>query len=490
MTTTAADAGQLLPMGQLPTFHAARDPHRTAITVGERSISRDEFEARANRRARFLAARGVKQDDFVTIALPNGLEFYETVFAVWKLGATPNPVSSALPRNELQDIVDLARPRLVVGLEIGMSGVAAVSRGTEVSVDYSAEALPAAVAKFWKAIPSGGSTGKPKLILAAEPSVFDPMSQPALMKRDQVLLNPGPLYHNGPFLVSHHALMIGSHVVEMERFDAERALRLIAAHGVNWVSLVPTMMHRIWRLGPSVLAAYDMSSLRTVVHMASACPEWLKAAWIEWLGPDRIWELYGSTENLGSTVIGGHDWLAHRGSVGQAQPGYALRILDADGRDCPVGEVGEIYFRPDTGPGTTSSYIGADVVRRGEWQSVGDLGRLDAEGFLYLADRRSDLIISGGANIYPAEVEAALDAHPQVRSSAVIGLADEDLGQRVHAIVQADGVDAAALNAFLADRLARYKIPRSFEFTAAALRDDAGKVRRSALRAASGMASS
>jgi len=471
-------------MGQLPAFHAARDPKRAAITVGELRVSREAFEARTNRRARMLAAEGVTQDDLVTIALPNGLEFYETVFAVWKLGATPNPVCAKLPKGELSDILDLARPRLVVGLD-GLTGeIATVVKGVAVSPDLSADPLPPAVAKSWKAIPSGGSTGRPKLILAAEPSVFDPMSQPALMTRDQVFLNPGPLYHNGPFLVSHFALMIGSHVVEMERFDAERALSLVAAHGVNWVNLVPTMMHRIWRLGPDVRARYDMSSLRTVVHMASACPGWLKEAWIDWLGPDRIWELYGATENLGSTVIGGRDWLTHRGSVGRVQPGSALRILDSGGRDCAVGEVGEIYFRPDTGPDTTFRYVGAEVIRRGDWQSVGDLGYLDEDGFLYLADRRSDLIISGGANVYPAEVEAALDAHPLVGSSAVIGLADEDLGQRVHAIVQADALDEDTLIAFLSERLARYKIPRSFEFTGTMLRDDAGKVRRSALKAA------
>ncbi|MCE3288250.1 MAG: AMP-dependent synthetase and ligase [Caulobacter sp.] len=247
------------------------------------------------------------------------------------------------------------------------------------------------------------------------------------------------------------------------------------------------MMHRIWRLGPEVLSRFSLPSLRMMLHMAAPCPAWLKEAWIGWLGSERVWEYYGTTEGIGSTMISGTDWLAHPGSVGRVREGYEMRILDDAGRELPAGEVGEVYFRPRGGAGSTYRYLGSEARRIGEWETPGDLGSVDADGYLYLSDRRNDLIISGGANIYPAEVEAALEAHPAVRGSAVIGLPDDEWGARVHAIVQlgedAD-LDEAALMAFAGERLARYKLPRSIEFADEPLRDEAGKVRRAALRQA------
>ena len=181
------------------------------------------------------------------------------------------------------------------------------------------------------------------------------------------------------------------------------------------------------------------------------------------------------------TVISGADWLSHPGSVGRVAAGE-LRIVDEAGNDVPAGVVGEVYMRPEDPERITYFYKGASARQLGErWESLGDMGRLDEDGFLYLADRRSDMILCGGANIYPAEVEAAIDDHPLVKSSAAIGLPDEGLGQRVHAVVQAEGLSAQALTEHVAERLARYKLPRTVEFVSAPLRDDAGKVRRSAL---------
>jgi len=221
-------------------------------------------------------------------------------------------------------------------------------------------------------------------------------------------------------------------------------------------------------------------------------PVWLKEAWIGWLGPDVIREGYGGTESQGGTSITGRESLERPGSVGLPQQGARVRILDTDGTDVPTGEVGEIYFMPATGPGSTYYYLGAEAKDREGWETIGDLGYVDADGYLYLVDRRTDMIVTGGANVYPAEVEAALDAHPGVRSSAVIGLPDEDRGQIVHAIVdvpELDLTDAAeverftdGLRAALRERIVTYKVPRSFEFVSEPLRDDAGKVRRSALR--------
>jgi bile acid-coenzyme A ligase len=236
-----------------------------------------------------------------------------------------------------------------------------------------------------------------------------------------------------------------------------------------------------------VRARYDVSSLATVWHLAAPCPPWLKEAWIDWLGADVIWELYAGTEAQAATIISGHEWLEHRGTVGRPNGGQ-MKIVRADGTDAEAGEVGEIYMRPsDDESVRTYRYVGAEARRiDGGWESLGDMGWMDADGYLYLTDRQTDMILAGGANIYPAEIEAALDEHPRVRSCAVIGLPDDDLGNRVHAIVQTDdgtAIDVDELRAHLEERLVRYKVPRTFEFTGEPLRDDAGKLRRSALRA-------
>jgi bile acid-coenzyme A ligase len=395
-------------------------------------------------------------------------------------------VSAKLPDAELGAIVQLADPKLVIGVEPSrLQGRTVFPGGLAVDAALSAEALEPAVSPHWKAMTSGGSTGRPKIIVDHMPGVYSPDAAALLQQPGDVLLNPGPLYHNAPFASMLTGLFTGAHVVEMGRFDASEALRLIGRHQVQWVNFVPTMMNRIWKLPDEERLAADMSSLRIVFHMASACPEWLKAAWIDWLGPDRIFELYGGAERQGMTIISGHEWLERRGSVGRVAPGSRMRVLNADGQDCAPGEIGEIYFLPEAGRNATYHYIGADAKLSGEWESLGDLGRMDADGYLYLVDRRTDLILSGGANVYPAEVEAALDRHEEVLSSAVVGMPDEDLGQRVHAIVQrreGSTLSTADLLVHVAQNLARYKVPRSVEFVTAPLRDDAGKVRRSALR--------
>ena len=223
--------------------------------------------------------------------------------------------------------------------------------------------------------------------------------------------------------------------------------------------------------------------------MAAPMPPWLKEKWIEWLGPERIYELYGGTEAAGrhASYPASNGWRTRARSARSARPAR-LRIIGEDGNDVATGETGEIYFLPNDGAGSTYHYLGAEPKRRPDgWESLGDIGRLDAEGYLYLGDRLADMILRGGANIYPAEVEAAVTEHPDVRSCVVVGLPDPEFGQRVHAILELDGsTDAQAvadgMAAFLADRLSRYKHPESFEVTSVGLRDDSGKVRRTLLR--------
>jgi bile acid-coenzyme A ligase len=299
-----------------------------------------------------------------------------------------------------------------------------------------------------------------------------------------VHLVTGPLHHNGPLLFSLLALLQGNHLVVMPKFDAAGALGLIQRHRVDWMYAVPTMMQRIWRLPEATRDAFDLSSLRIVLHLAAPCPAWLKQEWIDWLGAERVWELYAATEVQAVTVISGPEWLTHRGSVGRPVVGE-LQILDAEGKPVPRGEVGEVWMRRGPEQGGPYRYVGATPrSRAGNWESVGDMGHLDAEGYLYLADRQSAMILVGGSNVYPAELEAALESHPRVSSACVVGLPDEDLGSVPHAIIQVNGeVTDAELLAHCKERLSAYKLPRAFERVAQPLRDEAGKVRRSALRA-------
>jgi bile acid-coenzyme A ligase len=250
---------------------------------------------------------------------------------------------------------------------------------------------------------------------------------------------------------------------------------------VTFLATVPTIMQRllpVYRADPD---AYDLSSIRRFWHLASACPPAIKQAWIDILGPEAVWELYGGTELQALTFISGDQWLTHPGSVGVVVAGE-MKVLDDDGNECPPGVSGEIYMRPWPGSAPTYRYIGATAKQRDGWDSLGDLGYFDADGFLYLNDRRVDMFTVGGRNVYPAEIESALSAHPKVLSCLVVGVPHADLGQVPHAIVQSEELDEAAVIAFLAERIAGYKVPRSVEFSDTPLRDDAGKARRSAVR--------
>ena len=419
--------------------HAARDPEHLAVTDEHRSMTRDELERLANRTARSLAASGAEQGKFVTIALPNSIEFVATVLACWKLGATPQPVSSRLPKRELDAIVELADPVVIVGADRDEHpGRTCLPVGWAPADDVDDGPLDDAVADPFKAMTSGGSTGRPKLILAGGPGLIDPDANPLLMMTvDGTHLMPGPLYHNGPFVWTATALLAGNHVVLGGKFDAETTLQLIDRWKPDSMYVVPTMMARISKLPADVRDRYDVSSLRVVWHLAAPCPPWLKEEWINWLGADAIWELYAGTEAQSATIITGSEWLAHRGSVGRPLSGE-MKVVGPDSEELPRGEVGEIYMRSASAE-PTYRYVGA-VARTlpGGWESLGDMGWIDTDGYVYLSDRQTDMILVGGSNVYPAEVEAALDEHPRVRSSAVIGLPDDDLGSRPHAIVQTD----------------------------------------------------
>ncbi len=475
-----------ISLSRILAYWADRDPDAPMLTFEGATLSRAELEARSNRLARAYQENGVKAGDFVTIALPNGMEFIEATFAVWKLGAVPQPVSYRLPDLERSQIIELANVSLVAGAPAGAhAGTVCLPADFVPGPDLSDAPLPEVTADNWKAMTSGGSTGRPKLIVSKDLATIDPLEVKLGIGPEKVMLVPGPLYHNGPFLTGMTALLKGHHLIITARFDAAQALELIDHHKVQVLYLVPTMMQRMWGLPEAQRAGYDVSSLELVWHMAAPCPAWLKEAFIDWFGGEVLMELYGGTEAQGFTVLSGTEWLSHRGSVGKIQEGFQIKIIDDDGNTLPAGEVGEVFLLPDEGQGSSYYYIGDKAKSTADgWESLGDMGYLDDEGYLFLTDRRSDMILSGGANIYPAEVEAAIDLYPGVRSSAVIGLPDEDMGNLVHAIVDAPNqeLDADTLLVHLNEHLVRYKVPRTIEFVAEPLRDDAGKVRRRALR--------
>jgi bile acid-coenzyme A ligase len=467
---------------------AERDPDAPAFVHEKSALSRGELERRSNRLARAFAARGVRPGDRVTVELPNGLEHCVACLAAWKLGAVPNPVSPRLPRREREAILARAEPALVVGVDPAeAAGRPALPTGFEPDAALSDAPLPDQVPPHERAMASGGSTGAPKLIVAANPAVYDPDAPVWLFAARRAALVPGPLHHAVPFSAAWQAVFGGAKAVLMSRFDASECLALIERHRVDRVCFVPTMLLRIWRLPEAERLGRDLSSLEFVMTGGAPCPAWLMRAWIDWLGPDVMHEAFGPSERIGGTFITGREWLARPGSVGRPPPGTRLRIADPEtGEELPPGRMGEIWSLPAGGPGSTYRYVGAEPRRTPDgFESVGDMGWLDADGYLYLGDRRADMILTGGRNVYPAEVEAALESHPVVRSSAVIGLPDEDLGQRVHAIVEViEPLPEDELRAHLRDRLVAWKLPRSFEWADGPLRDDAGKLRRSALREA------
>jgi bile acid-coenzyme A ligase len=488
-----AETGQPIagtPLGTLLSAHAALTPDRPAVTFGEATTTYAALDAAANRRARQLAALGVGQDDRVAIALPNSLAFLECAFAVWKVGATVCPISEKLTASEFAAIIELMQPAAVLVNDRGRwdgSGAVLV-QGPSPAALPDAPLSPKA-ARRGRILPSGGSTGRPKLIVDPYPSAWGPEKAGFRRPLDATLLIASPLCHSGPFSAALYALAQGSHVVGMERFEPMPWLAAIARHRADYVYAVPTMMTRIMKLDPAITAGADLSSIDTLLHMAAPCPPETKRWWIDRLGrPEKVLEVYGGTERIGLTTIDGAEWLRRPGSVGKPIPGDEAVIVDDAGATLPPGEIGEVRFRKTNRSAPTYAYIGSATRISGGLDSYGDMGWMDGDGYLYIADRRTDMVLLGGVNVYPAEIEAVIDSLPGVLGSAVIGLPDGDMGNRLHAIVELDAglarPDPDVFAAGLREQLSGLKCPRSFEFTTERIRDDAGKVRRSALREA------
>lgn len=467
---------------------AAADPDAVAIIgVDERDattdrLTRADLDIRTRTAAGVLRARGVGPSSRIVVELPNSADHLVACIGAWRLGALVLPISPRLPARERDGLVDLASPALVVG-------VPNHERPPDITPDEllagpAPRDISDVVPQPGKAIGSGGSTGRSKIIVDPRPWGYDP----AAVEDEALGFSPGltqlvcgPLYHNSPFVWSTQGLLLGQTIVVMARFNAALAVNLIERYRVGWVFLAPTMMRRILDL-PDI-GSRDLSSLRRVFHTAGPCAPELKRAWIDLVGPERLIESYGSTEDIGHTQISGTEWLAHPGSVGRGVD-TEIRIVDDAGRPRPPGEVGEIYLRRVDRAEPRHVYLGsppAPTLADGS-SSVGDLGWLDDDGYLYLADRRVDMIVTGGVNVYPAEVEAALLEHPAVADVAVVGLPDDEWGRRVHAVVQlraaAGAVDPSVFDAHLRDRVASYKRPKTYDFVPRLPRDESGKIRR------------
>jgi fatty-acyl-CoA synthase len=493
---------------------AGRAPDRAAIVMGQtgETITFAELAARANRLAHLFDARGLRRGSTIAIFLENNSRFLETAWAAQQSGLYYTTINSHLTADEASYIVDDSGAELLVtsaalarvardidapGLRHRLMVDGAVD-GFESFEEVVANQPGAALAGACEGdflLYSSGTTGRPKGI--QRPLTFAPLGEgvpgavpflQALGLRDgDVYLCPAPLYHAAPLVWSIGAHRLGATVVVMERFDPEEALRLIARHRVTHVQMVPTMFVRLLKLPETTRASADVSSLRAVVHAAAPCPVDIKHQMIEWWGP-IVAEYYSATEGLGATFITSEEWLAHPGSVGKPMMGTA-HILDDDGDGVPIGATGTVWFEG----GTPFEYHNdpdktAQAKNDHGWATVGDIGHLDADGYLYLTDRRTFMIISGGVNIYPQEAENVLVSHPKVMDVAVIGVPHDDLGEEVKAIVQpvhwddADDELAAELLAYCRSRLAAYKCPRSVDFDPQLPRLNSGKLYKRLLR--------
>ncbi len=437
------------PIGTQISALAELAPDEPAVTCDGVTLTRAELDRSTNRLARAYAELGVGVGDYVTMVLPNSVEWIQAAVACWKLGAVPQPLSARLPDAELAGLLELRPPALLVGRE--HAGIPSLPAGFVPDPALPDAALPEAVSPVWKAMGSGGSTGRPKLIESGVDSRIPPaVGYPLGAQEGDTTLVPIPLSHNTGFTTATMALIMRHHLVVMSRFDPHQFLRLITDHRVTFLTTVPTIMQRALPVYHSDPASYDLSSLRRFWHMGAPCPPAVKQAWIDLLAPEVVWELYGGTELQALTFISGDQWLSHRGSVGVVVAGE-MKVLDDDGNPCPPGVVGEIYMRPAPGSAPTYRYVGATAKSRDGWDSLGDLGYFDEDGFLYLSDRRVDMFTVGGRNVYPAEIENALSAHPQVLSCLVVGVPDGDLGQVPYALVHT--ADGSALDADDSERV-------------------------------------
>lgn len=487
-------------------------PDKPAVVIHPAGItvSFGDLEVRANRLAHYFRQANLREGDTIAVVMENNAHLHAVMWAARRAGLYYSLINRHLTAPEAAYILRNSGAKAIIGScatrDICLSAADLLPNGLlelrliadddlpgwrrypECVADQSDTAI--ADEREGELLPySSGTTGRPKGIRRAlchlppgeAPNRLAPFLGAVEMGGDAIYLSPAPLYHTAPSMWSLAAQALGATVVVMDRFDPEQALAAIQRHHVTHGQFVPAMFVRMLKLPARVRNSYDLSSLQRVVHAAAPCPVEIKKQMIAWWGP-IVDEYYSSSEAAGATFISAQDWLAHPGSVGKPLIGLA-HILDENGDECPAGEIGQIYFDG----GFPFEYLNdaaktAESRDRHGWATVGDIGYLDAEGYLYLTDRRHHMIISGGVNIYPQEAENVLVTHPKVLDAAVFGIPDNDMGQSVKGVVQtvdakdADEMFADELLGWLRERLAHYKCPRSISFEDQLPRTDTGKL--------------
>jgi long-chain acyl-CoA synthetase len=502
--------------------HARQHPDQPLFIMASSGlvVTYAEYEARANKLAHLYRDQGLCRGDHVAILMENNVRMLEAEGAAERTGLYYTCINSYLSPDEAAYIVNDSQARVVV-TSAAKRAVAAdlPARCPKVErwliCDLAEDEQPpdgyeryeSAVAAYPQTpvadeelgaamLYSSGTTGQPKGILRALPEArpSDPLPVMEFVKfmfqfrEGMTYLSPAPLYHSAPQASVLNSVRLGATAIIMERFDPAQFLDLVGRYRVTHSQMVPTMFSRLLKLPDEVRAAADLSSLETIIHAAAPCPVPVKEQMIEWFGPIIV-EYYGATEANGFTLCNSHEWLAHKGTVGKAVLGELL-ILDDDSRPCPVGSPGIVWFKG----ATNFEYFNApDKTREsrddsGEMSTIGDVGYVDDDGYLYLTDRKSYMIISGGVNVYPQETENLLITHPDVMDAAVLGVPNEDLGEEVKAVVQLmAGIEAGpdverALIAFCKEHLAHFKCPRSIDFVDELPRLPTGKLYKRLLR--------
>ncbi len=510
MNSWSSNVRDAFSVGMTPAFTARRAPERMAVISERGQRTYGELNARANQLARALRARGLKAGDAVALMCSNRPEFIEVYAAVIRTGLRATFLNWHLQADETAYIARDCQARAFIAEDRSAAAAAA-----------AAAALPADVVKLAVGEPlpgfdayedalaaqrpddiedpvqgnvmlyTSGTTGRPKGVhrRTQVPTVSGAVARVPMIGGESVALCTGPLYHSAPFAYNLvQPIHRGATMVLMDRWDPEETLRLIAQHRITHTHLVATMFHRLLSLPEQTRARHDISSLRYVLHGAAPTPVHVKRAILEWFGP-IVYEYYAGTEG-GGTAITPEEWLQKPGSVGKPTAGRTVEILDDEGRALPQGSIGRVFFSvPEAGG---FEYFGDPEKTRaaylGNRFTLGDHGYLDEDGYLFLTGRTSEVIISGGVNIYPAEIDSTLLMHEAVADVAVVGVPNEEFGEEVKAVVMlAEGREAspelaAELIAFCRERLAHFKCPRSVDFVSDLPRSDAGKVQRRVVR--------
>ncbi len=494
-----------------PSVTAQTYPHKPAVIMGGSGemVTYHQLDERSNQGAQLFRSLGLKAGDHIGMMLENSPRFHEICWAAQRAGIIYTPISTHLKRDETAYILENCGARLFIGsaqlAEVAeqlvssvdgiehfymIGGVRAGFESWEEAVDAQPREPIADQANGVPMLYSSGTTGKPKGVFVppAGDDVHTPHQLAATLgvvfgfSEETVYLSPAPLYHAAPLHYSNMTLYQGGTVVVMEKFDPEDALRLIEEHRCTHSQWVPIMFIRMLKLPQEVRERYDTGTMQFAIHAAAPCPVEVKQQMIDWWGPVIV-EYYAASEGIGFTMIDSDNWLTHRGSVGPALIGE-LHIVDDDGNELPAGEVGTVYF---SGEQARFHYHGEEEKTAGAyndkgWATTGDVGYMDEDGYLYLTDRKNFMIISGGVNIYPQEIENLLITHEKVADVAVFGLPCEEFGEQVKAVVEpmnwADATDETAIEImeWLRDRISHIKMPKSLDFHPRLPRMDNGKL--------------